>query len=154
MYASAAMMVSLGHPQTHVGERGEPSKFQKKFVQDSCTVYMILVHKPLTAGWRGVNGRWDYEETRVAWCGHVDSVLSRHDILRLPSVQLSALYAARLIRYEVPVQDDDRVAVPPLTGFVMNRVGNDHMERLLYEIFVSSDETTTIAQCAPPPAPG
>ena len=43
------MMVSLGHPQTHVGERGEPSKFEKKFVQDSCTVYMILVHKPLTA---------------------------------------------------------------------------------------------------------
>ena len=50
IYASAAMMVSLGHPQTHVGERGEPSKFEKKFVQDSCTVYMILVHKPLTAG--------------------------------------------------------------------------------------------------------
>ena len=49
IYASAAMMVSLGHPQTHVGERGEPSKFEKKFVQDSCTVYMILVHKPLTA---------------------------------------------------------------------------------------------------------
>ena len=50
IYASAAMMVSLGHPQTHVGERGEPSKFEKKFVQDSCTVYMILVHKPLTDG--------------------------------------------------------------------------------------------------------
>ena len=44
-----------------------------------------------------MNGRWDYEETRVAWCGHVDSVLSRRDILRLPSVRLSALYAARLV---------------------------------------------------------
>ena len=33
----------------------------------------------------------------MAWCGHVDSVLSRRDILRLPSVQLSALYAARLV---------------------------------------------------------
>ena len=43
------MLVSLDHPQTHVGEAGEPSKFEKKFVQDSCTVYMILVHKPLTA---------------------------------------------------------------------------------------------------------
>ena len=50
IYASAAMMVSLDHPQTHVRERGEPSKFEKKFVQDSCTVYMILVHKPLTDG--------------------------------------------------------------------------------------------------------
>ena len=44
-----------------------------------------------------MNGRWDYEETRVAWCGHVDSVLSRRDILRLPSVRLSALCAARLV---------------------------------------------------------
>ena len=61
---------------------------------------------------------------------------------------LPALYAARLIRYEVPVHNGDRVAVPPLSGFVMNRVGNDHMERLLYEIFVSSDESTTVAQCA------
>ena len=41
------MMVSLGHPQTHVGERGEPSKFEKKVAQDSCTVYMIIVHKLL-----------------------------------------------------------------------------------------------------------
>ena len=48
-YASAVMLESLDHPQTHVGEAGEPSKFEKKFVQDSCTVYMILVHKPLTA---------------------------------------------------------------------------------------------------------
>ena len=41
-----------------------------------------------------------------------------------------------------------RIAVPPLQGFVMNRVGHDHMERLLYEIFVSSDENTPIDQLA------
>ena len=39
---------------------------------------------------------------------------------------------------------DDRIAVPPLKGFVMNRVGHDHMERLLYEIFVSSDEVLAV----------
>ena len=58
------------------------------------SIYLARRH---FTGWRGVNGRWDYEETRVAWCGHVDSVLSRRDILRLPSAQLSALYAARLV---------------------------------------------------------
>ena len=38
--------------------------------------------------------------------------------------------------YDVPVGDGDRISVPPLSGFVMNRVGNDYLEKLLYEVFV------------------
>jgi hypothetical protein len=38
------------------------------------------------------------------------------------------------------------LAVPPLDGFVMNRVLGDYFETLLYKIFVSIDEHTTIAE--------
>jgi len=36
--------------------------------------------------------------------------------------------------------------VPPLEGFVMNRVQGDYFETLLYKIFVSIDENTSIAE--------
>lgn len=36
--------------------------------------------------------------------------------------------------------------VPPLEGFVMNRVIGDTFENLLYKIFVSIDENTTIQE--------
>ena len=59
-----------------------------------------------------------------------------------------ALYAKGLIYVEVPVDDDDRFSVPPLEGFVMNRVLGDYFEKLLYKIFVSIDENTTVAELA------
>ena len=37
------------------------------------------------------------------------------------------------------VEASDKLAVPPLVGFVMNRVGNDWMEKLLYELLVERD---------------
>ena len=38
------------------------------------------------------------------------------------------------------------VSVPPLENFVMNRVLGDYFETLLYKIFVSIDEHTTVAE--------
>ena len=38
--------------------------------------------------------------------------------------------------------------VPPLQGFVMNRVQGDYFETLLYKIFVSIDEHTNIGELA------
>lgn len=37
-------------------------------------------------------------------------------------------------------------SVPPLEGFVMNRVQGDYFETLLYKIFVSIDEQTNVAE--------
>jgi hypothetical protein len=34
--------------------------------------------------------------------------------------------------------------VPPLRDFVMNRVSGDYFENLLYKVFVSLDERTTV----------
>ena len=36
--------------------------------------------------------------------------------------------------------------MPPLEGFVMNRVLGDYFETLLYKIFVSIDEHTSVAE--------
>ena len=38
--------------------------------------------------------------------------------------------------------------MPPLEGFVMNRVTGDYFETLLYKIFVSLDEHTSVLEMA------
>lgn len=40
-------------------------------------------------------------------------------------------------------------AVPPLENFVMNRVLGDYMETMLYKVFVSIDEETTLSEVTP-----
>merc|ERR550534_531474 len=58
------------------------------------------------------------------------------------------LYNRGLVYLDVPVSDDDCIALPPLDGFVMNRVLGDYFETLLYKIFVSIDEQTSVAELA------
>ena len=48
----------------------------------------------------------------------------------------------------IPIADTDVIVVPPLQGFVMNRVQGDYFETLLYKIFVSIDEHTNIEELA------
>ncbi|XP_078072994.1 protein FAM91A1 [Mustelus asterias] len=58
------------------------------------------------------------------------------------------LYNKGFIYLDVPISDDSCIAVPPLEGFVMNRVQGDYFETLLYKIFVSIDEHTNVAELA------
>ena len=51
---------------------------------------------------------------------------------------------------EVPIDDGDHISVPPLEGFVMNRVLGDYFETLLYKIFVSVDEKTSVGEVIKP----
>ncbi|XP_043227959.1 protein FAM91A1-like [Amphibalanus amphitrite] len=67
---------------------------------------------------------------------------------RLAYHVVHSLYSKGLVYVDVPVDDDDRFSVPPLEGFVMNRVLGDYFEKLLYKIFVSIDEATTVAELA------
>ena len=53
-----------------------------------------------------------------------------------------------LIYLDILIEDTDQVVVPPLEGFVMNRVTGDYFETLLYKVFVSLDEHTTISEMA------
>lgn len=79
----------------------------------------------------------------------IDSLIDRGTtLLAVLDRELScALFRKGLIYINVPIKDDDRVVVPPLEGFVMNRVLGDYFETLLYKIFVSIDEHTTVAEC-------
>lgn len=53
-----------------------------------------------------------------------------------------------LIYLDVPITGADKVSVPPLKGFVMNRIAGDYFETLLYKVFVSIDEHTSVAELA------
>ncbi len=53
-----------------------------------------------------------------------------------------------LVYFDVVIEDGDLMIMPPLEGFVMNRVTGDYFETLLYKIFVSMDEQTTVGEMA------
>ncbi|XP_046670093.1 LOW QUALITY PROTEIN: protein FAM91A1 [Homalodisca vitripennis] len=61
---------------------------------------------------------------------------------------IHSLYKKGLIYLEVPIEDSNYIVVPPLEGFVMNRVLGDYFETLLYKIFVSIDEHTSVGELA------
>ncbi|XP_050526579.1 protein FAM91A1 [Daktulosphaira vitifoliae] len=58
------------------------------------------------------------------------------------------LYKKGLVYFNVPINDDDYIIVSTLGGFVMNRVLGDNFENLLYKIFVSIDEHTSVIELA------
>eukprot|EP01117_Protostelium_nocturnum_P017300 TRINITY_DN7024_c0_g1_i2.p1 TRINITY_DN7024_c0_g1~~TRINITY_DN7024_c0_g1_i2.p1 ORF type:complete len:584 (+),score=193.78 TRINITY_DN7024_c0_g1_i2:911-2662(+) len=58
------------------------------------------------------------------------------------------LYNKGIIYLDVPINSDDYISVPPLENFVMNRVAGDYFENLLYKIFVSMDERTSVEKLA------
>ncbi len=58
------------------------------------------------------------------------------------------LYKKGLIYLDVPLNENDFVEVPPLEGFVMNRITGDYFETLLYKLFVSIDERTSLSELA------
>ncbi|ETN63061.1 FAM91A1 [Anopheles darlingi] len=64
--------------------------------------------------------------------------------LNLETVQ--KLYRRGLIYLDVPISGEDRINIPPLRNFVMNRVAGDYFENLLYNVFVTTDEQCTIAE--------
>lgn len=80
----------------------------------------------------------------------IDSIIDKGPIeagaMDLKVVQ--GLYTKGLIYINVPIADGDYIVVPPLENFVMNRVLGDYFETLMYKIFVSIDENTTIAELA------
>ena len=58
------------------------------------------------------------------------------------------LFTRQLIYFVIPVYDSDYIVVPPLQGFVMNRVSGDYFETLLYKVFVTINEHTQVSELA------
>ncbi|CAH8525203.1 unnamed protein product [Heterobilharzia americana] len=61
---------------------------------------------------------------------------------------LRKLYLRGLVYIDIPVCGGDKICVPTLEGFVMNRVSGDIRENLLYKIFVTADENTSVSELA------
>jgi KaiC/GvpD/RAD55 family RecA-like ATPase len=61
---------------------------------------------------------------------------------------LVSLYKRGAVFLDVPIGDDDRITIPPLDQFVMNRLRGDYFERLLYTIFFAITERTTMRELA------
>eukprot|EP00040_Diaphanoeca_grandis_P030336 m.179192 g.179192 ORF g.179192 m.179192 type:complete len:839 (+) comp31961_c0_seq1:387-2903(+) len=61
---------------------------------------------------------------------------------------VESLYMKNLVYFKVPIADTDMISVPPLEGFVMNRVLGDYFENLLYKIFVTINAHTTVQELA------
>lgn len=59
---------------------------------------------------------------------------------------IHSLYRKGLIYLDVPISGEDKISIPPLKNFVMNRVSGDYFENLLYKIFVTADEYMTISE--------
>ncbi|XP_061181640.1 protein FAM91A1-like [Saccostrea echinata] len=82
----------------------------------------------------------------------IDSIIDSEESCQLAGEMdykiIQSLYRKGLIYLNVPIKDDDCIIVPPLEGFVMNRVLGDYLETLLYKIFVSIDEHTAVSELA------
>lgn len=63
-----------------------------------------------------------------------------------------SLYRRGLVAVDVPIAEDDCIAVPPLEGFVSNKDGagedGDPVETLLYGMFFAASARTTIGELA------
>ena len=80
----------------------------------------------------------------------IDQIIDQGPCLagRLDHKDVLSLYLQGLGYFDVVIEDNDLMVMPPLEGFVMNRVTGDYFETLLYKIFVSMDEQTTVAEMA------
>ncbi|XP_078674348.1 protein FAM91A1-like [Branchiostoma floridae x Branchiostoma belcheri] len=92
----------------------------------------------------------DIKMCKVSEKNLVDTIIDSgpQEIGMLDYKYVQSLYHKGLVYLEVPINDDDCIIVPPLEGFVMNRVQGDYLETLLYKIFVSIDEHTTVTELA------
>jgi hypothetical protein len=61
---------------------------------------------------------------------------------------IQSLFRKGFVYIDVPINDNDHISVPPLEGFVMNRTIGDYFETLLYKLFVSIDENTSVSELA------
>ncbi|CCW63007.1 unnamed protein product [Phytomonas sp. EM1] len=62
----------------------------------------------------------------------------------LPKSPLLRLYRKGLVSFDFNVSPDDRIVVPPLEDFVMNRTCDDPHELLLYRVMSTSDDRTPL----------
>lgn len=94
-------------------------------------------------------GKADFSviQSLYKWVNH-SSGLPIRKICNIKKCAFDAFHRKGLIYLDVPISGEDKICIPPLKNFVMNRVSGDYFENLLYKIFVSADEHMTIMELA------
>ncbi|KAL0210923.1 hypothetical protein P9112_009221 [Eukaryota sp. TZLM1-RC] len=104
--------------------------------------------------------QWCYVELGVVRVGDVDSLsetdkgtieLLKQEPLPITSINpstLSSLLSRDYVLIAFPVSLSDVFIVQPLQGFVMNRLGNDWFEGVLYDVFMAFNGVFTIESIA------
>lgn len=77
----------------------------------------------------------------------IDQLIDNQDKMKAGDLNydcVQSLFKKGYVYIDVPIDDHDHISVPPLEGFVMNRTIGDYFETLLYKLFVSIDENTSV----------
>ena len=81
----------------------------------------------------------------------IDRLIDNKDVLKAGDLNydcVQSLFRKGYVYIDVPIDENDYIHVPPLEGFVMNRTTGDYFETLLYKLFVSIDENTSVSELA------
>jgi hypothetical protein len=128
--------------------------FKKKENQLESLVPSQAVATPLKPWWQVHLGYVSEEDVRqLSKLEHatVDMLLDCRAMPagRIDRAVVSSLHTKGLAWLDIPVTSTDVLGVTSLENFVMNRTAqSDYMEKLLYKMFVTIDERSTVAQLA------
>ena len=109
---------------------------------------LIYVNVLWSVGFNSWHSMLDYSRSYIIRPHPTQATPTPHSGHILTISLSSGLYNRGLVYFDVPIADTDIIVVPPLQGFVMNRVQGDYFETLLYKVFVSIDERTSMADLA------
>ncbi|XP_063780469.1 protein FAM91A1 [Pseudophryne corroboree] len=131
--------------------RSSKKFFRRKTARDLLPVKPVEI--TIEAWWVVQSGYITEDDIKVCSTGEkraIDKIIDSGPQLAgsLEHNVVHSLYNKGFIYLDVPISDDSCIAVPPLEGFVMNRLQGDYFETLLYKIFVSIDEHTNVAELA------
>ncbi|KCV71841.1 hypothetical protein H696_01258 [Fonticula alba] len=92
----------------------------------------------------GVTDPFTYDVAELVGFGNSGIIFPLHAAC-LPGEQLRFLLERGLVYLDVPITDNDKISVLLLRNFIMNRrVQSDAIENLLYQIFISIDDATSV----------
>lgn len=157
-FTAADCLRLLGIGRNQYIEMMNQCKASKKFFRARKDPRELLPSKPVAQNdikqwWIANSGFITDDDVKLCNQQEVKTIDRLIDYGSTPVSSLSmnvakSLYNKGLVYFDVPIDDNDLIIVPPLENFVMNRVLGDYMETMLYKVFVSVDEHTTVSDLA------
>ena len=157
-FTAADCLRLLGIGRNQYIEMMNQCKASKKFFRARKDPRELLPSKPVSQNdiklwWVANSGFITDDDVKLCNQVEVKSIdqLIDNGPAKVTSLSLNivkSLYNKGLVYFDLPIDDNDYIIVPPLENFVMNRVLGDYMETMLYKVFVSVDEHTSVGELA------